>query len=906
MAISAVSGGGGYVSRSLTLSNLYLISTNGLASVPYVDSFHITNAATLFVETNGFPLGTAIRGRPDRPFNTITAAVSQAQSGDVIALGAGTHYVLNTRVTLPDNVSLTGKGMNVSVIAGNARAQQSGEGILVNPGDNSFIGNLTIWNTNLTQFGAALGVYHEINAQTFTNVLVNSARLVGTTDALYLYSSNLTSIRLVGCRIESQWDSVYAYGHSNSLVQLSGCVITATNMGAPAASTTTHSVTVATFRAELDNCRLEAYGGSSYAANLRTGSADTRVQIRNCSFNGGLAGAYFSITNTAGTIWTDGVGLVATEFGGAGNTILGDAMFRRLSNTSLFGANTNEGSLYLPDLTPSRLLIVNSSGIMDSSTYLHLSDSQGFTNIETFVNLGSVQMPSVTPGKLLYLEAVSNSVVASDVQYDNVALDSQMRGYPYLVSGDIIHPVNGPYQYVHLTTNRVFSFGPSTNTIGRMTLLVTTDGGGPYNITFPAANKMPGGNIMTNVDGPAIFWFGWNTNLLSGEREVWAESSGAIDLDGTATTATDGFMLVAHDGYWIATNAPAGGGGAGIATLNGQGTNTTLRPTPSGTNNALNLFSNAGALGGYFDSNAVLNAGSIIGLSELHAATDLAIYSGPATTTQLLSLATAPIRAGVNILPQATLHVVQSSGSYPGAHIAGRAGSISNIVTLNGTNNAPLVTLSSNGTLFTVAVGARFPNLSPGFTGLDANKDLTNGSAISWTDEIYIPASYMISNATLGATFSVEERFSPTNAMEDVYLFDDSTTNWVQFEHAFPENWDLGALKAKFVWSTTNGAASQTNVWSIDAVAMSHDDPLGAGWGTAQTVASAVSAANDLLVSAATAALTVGGSPASGDLVRFRVRRLGGSADDAMSNAQARLKGIKIQFGRAGIGETAW
>lgn len=177
----------------------------------------------------------------------------------------------------------------------------------------------------------------------------------------------------------------------------------------------------------------------------------------------------------------------------------------------------------------------------------------------------------------------------------------------------------------------------------------------------------------------------------------------------------------------------------------------------------------------------------------------------------------------------------------------------------------------------------------------------------SYTDEIFIPASYMISNITLGATFNTQERWGgSTNRMTDAYLFSDATTNSVGFEYAFPENWNAGTIKAKFWWESTNAIANQTNVWSIQATAFSHDDSQQVAWGTAQTVASPVTAANDLILSAATSAITIGNTPAAGDMVTFRVQRLGAHADDAMSSGQSRLRGVWIQYTRTGLGVTAW
>lgn len=192
-----------------------------------------------------------------------------------------------------------------------------------------------------------------------------------------------------------------------------------------------------------------------------------------------------------------------------------------------------------------------------------------------------------------------------------------------------------------------------------------------------------------------------------------------------------------------------------------------------------------------------------------------------------------------------------------------------------------------------------------------ANEASANIGTLYLTNGLYrtvdVPAGAMISNITLGATFTSLERFSPTNRQDDVFIFADGTTNLVSFSIAMPEEWDRSTVKVKFYWTTTNSIASQTNVWGISATAISHDDVMTADWGTEQVVNSPVTAADDLLASPATSALTVAGTPQVGDLVYFRVRRLGGGVNDAMSNAQARLLHVVIQYREAaGTGASAW
>jgi hypothetical protein len=81
---------------------------------------------------------------------------------------------------------------------------------------------------------------------------------------------------------------------------------------------------------------------------------------------------------------------------------------------------------------------------------------------------------------------------------------------------------------------------------------------------------------------------------------------------------------------------------------------------------------------------------------------------------------------------------------------------------------------------------------------------------------------------------------------------------------------------------------------------VSDGDAIGAVFGTAQTVTDTGGTTNTLYISAASSAITVGGTPATGDHVFFRVYRKAADASDTMT-IDARLHGVRIfihGFGR--------
>ena len=162
----------------------------------------------------------------------------------------------------------------------------------------------------------------------------------------------------------------------------------------------------------------------------------------------------------------------------------------------------------------------------------------------------------------------------------------------------------------------------------------------------------------------------------------------------------------------------------------------------------------------------------------------------------------------------------------------------------------------------------------------------------------YISAGAMVPNTTNGATTATFE--TATNDHEfDFFGFIGITTNQVlSFDWAMPDDWDLGTIKVKFYTTPASGSSSGDDyTFEIKAVAVSDDDAMDVAYGTGQHIDQVVTAGvdADLHISAATAAITVGGSPALEDLTQFKITRLQDDAADNMPE-DARLRGIAIQY----------
>ncbi|RDV06440.1 DUF2793 domain-containing protein [Sphingorhabdus pulchriflava] len=152
-----------------------------------------------------------------------------------------------------------------------------------------------------------------------------------------------------------------------------------------------------------------------------------------------------------------------------------------------------------------------------------------------------------------------------------------------------------------------------------------------------------------------------------------------------------------------------------------------------------------------------------------------------------------------------------------------------------------------------------------------------------------VMAPAMVARTSNGAAAGSSE--SPTNKiMLRTFDFDSAADEFVQFFVPMPKRWNEGTLLAEFIW--TAGTTGDV-VWAIQAIALSNDDPIDASWGAAQTVTDGVTAADDVMISARTGTITVGGSPADNDLVAFQIYRDADNGSDTLS-ADAKLIGIRL------------
>lgn len=159
---------------------------------------------------------------------------------------------------------------------------------------------------------------------------------------------------------------------------------------------------------------------------------------------------------------------------------------------------------------------------------------------------------------------------------------------------------------------------------------------------------------------------------------------------------------------------------------------------------------------------------------------------------------------------------------------------------------------------------------------------------------IYVPAGAMMPAATSGAE-SADNEAATNDVNYKTLAFDDAADEYAHFNVAMPKGWNEGAVTFRVFWSTT--ATGTTGVaWGLQAVSVSDGDAIDASWGTAVVVTDdAQTSAGDVLVTAESGAVTIGGTPAEGDLTFFRFFRDVSDANDDMTE-DALLIGVQILY----------
>lgn len=164
--------------------------------------------------------------------------------------------------------------------------------------------------------------------------------------------------------------------------------------------------------------------------------------------------------------------------------------------------------------------------------------------------------------------------------------------------------------------------------------------------------------------------------------------------------------------------------------------------------------------------------------------------------------------------------------------------------------------------------------------------------------QLFLSAAGMLPSVTAGCAPQALIELATNKQALYVLDFDGTTEEYAQALVAMPADWNGGTVTAIFWWAV-NASVATAVVWSCQGYSYGDNEALDAAWGAFVDVTdTAQSGAHEAYKSAATAAITIGGTPAAGELVLFRVRRKPTDAADTMTQ-DARLIGVMIGYTRA-------
>jgi hypothetical protein len=177
-------------------------------------------------------------------------------------------------------------------------------------------------------------------------------------------------------------------------------------------------------------------------------------------------------------------------------------------------------------------------------------------------------------------------------------------------------------------------------------------------------------------------------------------------------------------------------------------------------------------------------------------------------------------------------------------------------------------------------------------SGLSISGTTMTVTATGGATNLWIPASAWIPKTTAGC--GVDSRETTTNDQNfDELLFDTGSDEFADALVIMPSNYNNGTVTARFYWTAASGSGGVA--WGIQGRAFANDDALDTAAGTAQLVTDTLIAANDMHVTSATSAVTIGGTPAANTPIQFTIYRDVSDAGDDLA-VDARLLGVEIVF----------
>jgi len=158
----------------------------------------------------------------------------------------------------------------------------------------------------------------------------------------------------------------------------------------------------------------------------------------------------------------------------------------------------------------------------------------------------------------------------------------------------------------------------------------------------------------------------------------------------------------------------------------------------------------------------------------------------------------------------------------------------------------------------------------------------------------YVNVADMYPNITDPASeVTFESATNLINVQAMVFLA--ASNDFASYTWIPPPEWDAGTVTVKYYWSSPNGTAAQVVEFQIAALAYSLGDVLDIAFPATTSVTDVLTAINSLDITAESSDITIGNTPAKGDIVVFQIERDALAGSDTLTGA-VRLTGMEIFY----------
>lgn len=162
------------------------------------------------------------------------------------------------------------------------------------------------------------------------------------------------------------------------------------------------------------------------------------------------------------------------------------------------------------------------------------------------------------------------------------------------------------------------------------------------------------------------------------------------------------------------------------------------------------------------------------------------------------------------------------------------------------------------------------------------------------TQKIWVPAGGMIPRNTNGPAQGSGET-TTNKVMRRTLDFDTTTAEYAQWDDFLPPSWNAGTVTFFAVWSHPSTSTNFGVCWKVSGRCYADDDAQDQATGTGQTSVDTGGTTDDIYISPASSAITLGGTPAASRMVQFEVSRVPSDGGDTMA-VDARLHGVVVVY----------